>query len=98
MAKGSKKKYSSKQKRQAEHIEEGYEKRGTSKKEAERRAWATVNKSSGGGKKSGSGRGKKTKKASAKKGGKKGGKKRAKKGGRKKGGGRKKKGGRKKRR
>ena len=45
MAKGSKKKYSSKQKRQAEHIEEGYEKRGTGKKEAERRAWATVNKS-----------------------------------------------------
>ena len=84
MAQGSKKKYTSKQKRQAEHIEEGYEKRGTSKKEAERRAWATVNKSSGGGKKSGSGRGKKKKKASAKKGGKKAAKK--KKGGRKKGG------------
>jgi len=50
--------YSSKQKRQAEHIEEGYEKRGTSKKEAERRAWATVNKQDKGGKKSGSGRGK----------------------------------------
>src|SRR5438094_5497025 len=59
MARGSKSKYSSKQKRKAEHIEEGYEKRGTSKKEAERRAWATVNKESGGGKKSGSGRGKK---------------------------------------
>ena len=44
MAKGSKKKYTNKQKRKAEHIEEGYEKRGTSKKEAERRAWATVNK------------------------------------------------------
>ena len=44
---------------QGEHIEEGYEKRGTSKKEAEARAWATVNKESGGGKKSGSGRGKK---------------------------------------
>jgi plasmid stabilization system protein ParE len=56
MARGSKSKYSSKQKRKAEHIEEGYEKRGTSKKEAERRAWATVNKESGGGKKSGSGR------------------------------------------
>src|SRR5215211_7136596 len=102
MAKGSKKKYTNKQKRQAEHIEEGYEKRGTSKDEAERRAWATVNKSSGGGKKSGSGRGKKKKKASAKKGGKKGGekggKKRAKKKGSKKGakkGGRKKAGGRK---
>jgi hypothetical protein len=94
MAKGSKKKYTSKQKRQAEHIEEGYEDRGTGKKEAERRAWATVNKSSGGGKKSGSGRGKKTKKSSAKKGGKKGGKKAAKKKGAKKGG--RKKGGRKK--
>lgn len=74
MARGSKSKYTSKQKRQAEHIEEGYEKRGTSKGEAERRAWATVNKSSGGGKKSGSGRGKKTSKASSRKGGKKGGK------------------------
>jgi hypothetical protein len=92
MAKGSKEKYTDKQKRQAEHIEEGYEKRGTSKKEAERRAWATVNKESGGGKKSGSGRGKKKKKAAAKKGGKKAAKK--KKGGRKKGG--RKKGGRKK--
>ena len=47
---------STKQKRQAEHIEEGYERKGTSKKEAERRAWATVNKQTGGGKKSGSGR------------------------------------------
>jgi len=74
MPRGSKSKYSSKQKRQAEHIEEGYEKRGTSKKEAERRAWATVNKSSGGGKKGGSGRGKKTSKASSRKGGRKGGK------------------------
>jgi plasmid stabilization system protein ParE len=80
MARGSKSKYTSKQKRQAEHIEEGYEKRGKSKKEAERRAWATVNKSSGGGKKSGSGRGKKTSKASSRKGGRKGGKR----GGRKK--------------
>jgi plasmid stabilization system protein ParE len=58
MARGSKSKYTGKQKRKAEHIEKGYEKRGTSKKEAERRAWATVNKESGGGKKSGSGRGK----------------------------------------
>ena len=56
MPKGSKSAYTSKQKRQAEHIEKGYEKRGTSKKEAERRAWATVNKTTGGGKKSGSGR------------------------------------------
>ena len=79
MARGSKSKYSSKQKRQAEDIEEGYEKRGTSKKEAERRAWATVNKSSGGGKKSGSGRGKKTSKASSRKGGRKGGRSRKKK-------------------
>jgi hypothetical protein len=95
MPRGSKEKYTSKQKRQAEHIEEGYKERGTSDEEAERRAWATVNKSSGGGKKSGSGRGKKTKKASAKKGGRKGGKKGGKtKGGRKKGG--RKKGGRKK--
>jgi len=75
MARGSKSKYSGKQKRQAEHIEEGYEKRGTSKKEAERRAWATVNKQTGGGKKSGSGRGKKSNKSSSRKGGRKGGKK-----------------------
>jgi len=75
MAQGSKAKYTSKQKRKAEHIEEGYEKRGVSKKEAEKRAWATVNKSDKGGKKSGSGRGKKSSTASSKKGGKKGGKK-----------------------
>ena len=56
MPRGDKSSYTSKQKRQAEHIEEGYEKRGTPKKEAERRAWATVNKETGGGKKSGSGR------------------------------------------
>ena len=47
MPRGSKSKYTSKQKRKAEHIEEGYEKRGTSKKEAERRAWASVNKEIG---------------------------------------------------
>ena len=75
MARGSKSKYTGKQKRQAEHIEEGYKKRGTSKREAERRAWATVNKETGGGKKSGSGRGKKENKASSRKGGKKGGRK-----------------------
>lgn len=73
MPRGSKAKYSDKQKRQAEHIEEGYENRGTPKEEAERRAWATVNKMTGGGKKSGSGRGKTTNKAPAKKGGKLGG-------------------------
>jgi hypothetical protein len=75
MAQGSKKKYTSKQKRQADHIEEGYEKKGASKKTAKARAWATVNKSSGGGKKSGSGRGKKTNKAPMRKGGKAGGRK-----------------------
>ena len=75
MARGSKSKYTGKQKRQAEHIEEGYKKRGTSKKEAERRAWATVNKETGGGKKSRSGRGKKESKASSRKGGRKGGRK-----------------------
>jgi len=79
MPKGDKSKYSSKQKRKAEHIEEGYEKRGTPKKEAKRRAWATVNKSSGGGKKSGSGRGKTENKSPSKKGGRKGGRATAKK-------------------
>jgi len=56
MPRGDKSKYTDKQKRQAEHIEESYEKQGLSEDEAERRAWATVNKESGGGKKSGSGR------------------------------------------
>ncbi|HLA11967.1 MAG TPA: hypothetical protein VJ023_15380 [Pyrinomonadaceae bacterium] len=74
MPRGDKSAYTDKQKRQAEHIEEGYEDRGVSEDEAERRAWATLNKMSGGGKKSGSGRGKKTNKAPARKGGKKGGK------------------------
>ena len=77
MPRGDKSSYTDKQKRQAEHIEEGYEKRGVSKKEAESRAWATVNKETGGGKKSGSGRGKKATKSASKKGGKKGGKKTA---------------------
>ena len=58
MPRGDKSAYTDKQKRQAEHIEEGYEKKGVSKKEAESRAWATVNKESGGGKQSGSGRAK----------------------------------------
>ena len=71
MPRGEKSKYTDKQKRQAEHIEEGYEDKGVSKKEAESRAWATVNKESGGGKKSGSGRGKKSNKSSSSKGGKK---------------------------
>ncbi|HWE04568.1 MAG TPA: hypothetical protein VG326_19340 [Tepidisphaeraceae bacterium] len=70
MPQGDKSSYTNKQKRQAEHIEEGYEKRGTSKKEAERRAWATVNKETGGGKKSGSGRGKPENHEPSRKGGK----------------------------
>ncbi len=74
MPRGDKSAYTKKQKRQAHHIEEGYVKRGVSRKQAEKRAWATVNKSSGGGKKSGSGRGKPTKKSSFRKGGRKGGK------------------------
>lgn len=78
MPRGDKSSYSGKQKRQAEHIEEGYENRGVGKKEAERRAWATVNKSSHGGKKSGSGRGRSESHASARKGGRKGGRARAK--------------------
>lgn len=74
MPRGDKGAYTDKQKRKAEHIEEGYEKRGVKPKEAARRAWATVNKTSGGGKKSGSGRGKKENQAPARKGGKLGGK------------------------
>lgn len=57
MSRGEKDKYTDKQKRKAEHIEDSYEKRGVSHEEAEQRAWATVNKQDGGGKKSGSGRG-----------------------------------------
>jgi plasmid stabilization system protein ParE len=59
MPRGDKSAYTDKQKRQAEHIEEGYEAQGVPKDEAEARAWATVNKQDGGGKKSGSGRGRK---------------------------------------
>jgi plasmid stabilization system protein ParE len=69
MPRGDKSSYSDKQKRKAEHIEEGYEKRGTSEKEAERRAWATVNKESHGGEKSGSGRGRSENHESSKRGG-----------------------------
>jgi len=86
MPRGSKSSYTSKQKRQAEHIEESYEGRGVSKKQAEARAWATVNKSTGGGKKSGSGRGKPTNKSPSRKGGRKGGKASAARKGAKKGG------------
>jgi plasmid stabilization system protein ParE len=74
MPRGDKSAYTDKQKRQAEHIEEGYEERGVPDEEAERRAWATVNAMTGGGKKSGSGRGKPVNKAPARKGGRKGGK------------------------
>lgn len=56
MPRGDKDAYTDKQKRKAEHIEESYEKKGLSTEEAEARAWATVNKQDGGGKKSGSGR------------------------------------------
>ena len=56
MPQGDKSAYSDKQKRQAEHIEKGYEKKGVSHKEAEERAWRTVNARTGGGKESGSGR------------------------------------------
>ena len=74
MPRGVQSQYTGKQKRQAEHIEEGYEKRGLGKDEAERRAWATVNAMTGGGKKEGgSGRGKRTNRAPARKGGKLGG-------------------------
>ena len=59
---------------QAEHIEQSYEDRGVPKEEAESRAWATVNKETGGGNKSGSGRGKADTNVSSKKGGEKGGK------------------------
>jgi plasmid stabilization system protein ParE len=69
MPRGDKSKYSDKQKRMAEHIEEGYEDRGVPAEEATRRAWATVNKESGGGNKSGSGRGKADTNVSSKKGG-----------------------------
>ncbi|MBC9208590.1 plasmid stabilization protein [Roseomonas aerophila] len=73
MPRGDKSAYTDKQKRKAEHIEEGYEARGVPEGEAERRAWATVNKDEGGGKKSGSGRGHPSSNAASHKGGKAGG-------------------------
>jgi plasmid stabilization system protein ParE len=72
MPRGDKSSYTSKQKRRAEHIEEGYENRGVSRREAARRAWATVNKEEGGGKKSGAGRGRKPNRSASRKGGRKG--------------------------
>ena len=74
MPRGDKSKYTDKQERKADHIAEGYEKRGVGEKESERRAWATVNKDDGLGKEpGGSGRGKHTGHPAARKGGKKGG-------------------------
>ena len=73
MPRGDKSSYTGKQKRMAEHIEEGYEERGVPEKEAERRAWATVNKIHKGGEKSGSGRGKPEDHSPMRKGGKLGG-------------------------
>jgi plasmid stabilization system protein ParE len=73
MPRGDKSSYTNKQKRRAEHIEDSYEEKGVSHDEAERRAWATVNKESGGGKKSGSGRGKRENRSASRKGGRKGG-------------------------
>jgi len=70
MPRGDKDAYTDKQKRKAEHIEQSYEERGVPEKEAEARAWATVNKESGGGNKSGSGRGKPDTHVAASRGGK----------------------------
>jgi plasmid stabilization system protein ParE len=74
MPRGDKSKYTDKQERKADHIAESYEHRGVSEPEAERRAWATVNKDDGGGKKTGSGRGSHTGHPAAHKGGELGGK------------------------
>lgn len=74
MPRGDKSKYTAKQKRKADHIAEGYEERGVSTEEAERRAWATVNKDTGGGNKSGSGRGVPDTNAASKRGGRLGAK------------------------
>lgn len=74
MPRGDKAKYTDKQERKADHIAEGYEQRGVPEKEAERRAWATVNKESGGGYKNGSGRGHPESHTSSRKGGRIGGK------------------------
>lgn len=78
MPRGDKSAYTEKQKRQAEHIEEGYRRRGLSTRTAARRAWATVNKISGGGRRSGSGRGKAENKSVYRKAGRVGARARAK--------------------
>ena len=67
MPRGDKSSYTNKQKRKAEHIEEGYRDRGVSEGDAERRAWATVNKQDGGGRKTGSARKRSGRKTSARK-------------------------------
>ncbi|MGB8900824.1 MAG: plasmid stabilization protein [Methylocella sp.] len=72
MPRGDKSKYTGKQERKADHIAESYESRGVPEKEAERRAWATVNRESDGGKKSGSGRGQPESHVSSQKGGRRG--------------------------
>jgi hypothetical protein len=69
MPRGSKASYTSKQKRMAKHIKDGAKKRGASTKRAAQIGWATVNKETGGGKKTGSGRGKKMNTAASRKGG-----------------------------
>lgn len=74
MPRGDKSKYTDKQERKEDHIAESYEARGVPEKEAERRAWATVNKDDGGGKRTGgSGQGKASDHPGAHKGGRKGG-------------------------
>ena len=73
MPRRDKSKYTDKQDRMADHIAEGYEHRGVSDKESERRAWATVNAETHGGKKSGSGRGEPENHAPSRKGGRMGG-------------------------
>jgi plasmid stabilization system protein ParE len=73
MPRGDKSKYTDKQERKADHIAQSYEKRGVGEGEAERRAWATVNKDDGGGKKGGSGRGRDTGHPAAHRGGALGG-------------------------
>lgn len=73
MPRGDKSSYTNKQKRQAHHIEQGYESRGVGEREAERRAWATVNAETGGGKRSGSGRGHSVSHESSRRGGHRGG-------------------------
>lgn len=73
MPRGDKSSYTDKQRRQADHIEQGYEDRGASHGEAERRAWATVNKETHGGKRAGSGRGRSEDHEPSRTGGRKGG-------------------------